>query len=330
MEEKITYIIGAGASAHAHQLARTPQEQNRYALRLIDFVTELEAKHPIGVFDNLKKVAKNCLEFGSPDTYAKYLYEREPTNDYYRLLKALISFYFETAEFSPDRLNNPDARSIDSRVLPFLTYIAKDNKLAENVKILSWNYDRQFEIAADKYRLKAKSKDPFPGFSVWPNIGDGIDTKKLPFLLHLNGVAGFKYEQNCFNAVDQIAHKDEWIFDFNVKEPLISYAWEDDENGHHLFKAKRKSIAKEMVEGTTILIVIGYSYPFFNRHTDNQLFNSMRKTLRKIYFQDFNSGEFLYNQFNLKKSIDTGDPFLPVVEIVHINNLNNYFVPFEL
>ena len=101
MEEKITYLIGAGASTNAHNLARTKKDPYLYANRLIEFVNELDSKYPQDIFTNLKSIAKTCLEFWIPDTYAKYLYEREFNSDNYRLLKFLISFYFDTAEFFP-------------------------------------------------------------------------------------------------------------------------------------------------------------------------------------------------------------------------------------
>ena len=155
-------------------------------------------------------------------------------------------------------------------MLPFLTYIAKNKKIADNVKMISWNYDRQFEITADKFRLTNTTNNPFPGFTVWPNTVDGGNEEKAPFLIHLNGIAGFEYDKNGFYVVNRITHDKDWVFDFNIKEPLFSYAWESEKDvPHNLFLSKKETIANEMVKGTTILVVIGYSFPFFNRHTDN-------------------------------------------------------------
>ncbi len=338
MEEKITYLIGAGASANAHKLARTKEDPYLYANRIIEFVNELYLKFPGDYFGNLKTIAKNCLEFGSPDTYAKYLYERESNNDNYRQLKVLLSYYFDTSEFSPQRVQSINQRSIEPRVLPFLTYIAKEKKIADNVKVVSWNYDRQFEIAADKFRLLNPTNDTFPGFTVWPNLGDGNKFEKLPFLIHLNGLAGFEYDKNGIDSVKRIPRDKDWVYDFNTKEPLISYAWESEKDDpHNLFLSKKELLAQDMVKGTTILVVIGYSFPFFNRSTDNLLFKAMEGSLKKIYFQDFNNGEFLYNQFNLARQFTTYKDGMYSnslnripIEIVHIDDLRNYYVPFEL
>ena len=332
-KEKITYILGAGASVNAHALARTATEPNRYAMRLIDFVSELEAKNPGDYYNELKRIARNCLQYGSPDTYAKFLYERDPGNDDYRLLKLLISNYFEIKEFVTDNIHNDDRRSIEQRVLPFLTYITNQKKLAENIRIISWNYDRQFEIAADTFRLRGPKTDYFPGFAAWPNSMDGHPGNELPFLIHMNGVSGYRYNANGHHFCERMKEKVDWVVDFKPTEPLISYAWEDRETDpHNIFLSKRKEIALKMAAGTTILVVIGYSFPFFNRFFDNELFESIKGTLKKIYFQDPNDGQYLYNQFNLVRKGSDGDRFYKekTVEIVPINNLNNYFVPFEL
>ncbi|PSR03910.1 MAG: hypothetical protein BRD50_04955 [Bacteroidetes bacterium SW_11_45_7] len=67
------------------------------------------------------------------------------------------------------------------------------------------------------------------------------------------------------------------------------------------------------VRNNEILILIGYSFPFFNRKVDREIFNELKSSgvFKKIYFQDLNnSGEFLRSQFDLSKDI----------KIEHINN----------
>ena len=58
--------------------------------------------------------------------------------------------------------------------------------------------------------------------------------------------------------------------------PSISFAWE------------RNDLAAEITEsikGTTTLVVIGYSLPYFNRDIDRVLFEIMAPTLEKIFIQ---------------------------------------------
>ena len=78
-----------------------------------------------------------------------------------------------------------------------------------------------------------------------------------------------------------------------------------------------------MVDRTTIVVVIGYSFPFFNREIDKQIFeklNHPESGIKKIYYQDsVLDGKQLIAQFGLRSSID----------IVHIKNTDNFHIPFE-
>ncbi len=79
-----------------------------------------------------------------------------------------------------------------------------------------------------------------------------------------------------------------------------------------------------MIKGTTILVVIGYSFPFFNREVDKKIINNIKKSgnlFKKIYYQDpIKDGQQLRSQFDIKAGH---------VEIVHIKDTTNFFVPFE-
>lgn len=76
-----------------------------------------------------------------------------------------------------------------------------------------------------------------------------------------------------------------------------------------------------MVSGTTILVVIGYSFPFFNREVDKQIFNELNnRVLKKIYFQDpVLNGKQLISQFGLSDNL----------KIEHIERTENFHIPFE-
>lgn len=62
----------------------------------------------------------------------------------------------------------------------------------------------------------------------------------------------------------------------------LSFAWEYSPNNEKL-----KTILAKNVEDTEIVVVIGYSFPFFNREMDRYIFSKMGK-LKKVYIQDIN------------------------------------------
>ncbi len=59
-------------------------------------------------------------------------------------------------------------------------------------------------------------------------------------------------------------------------ELLLTFAWEKDpvKEGHLNHGIE---IAKKFAEQTEVLVIIGYSFPFFNREIDNQIFEAIKK-----------------------------------------------------
>lgn len=68
--------------------------------------------------------------------------------------------------------------------------------------------------------------------------------------------------------------------DPNVK-PLLSFAWESDIDTETSIMTHALNRTKD----TDILVVIGYSFPYFNREIDGKIIDNMKR-LRKVYIQD--------------------------------------------
>lgn len=318
----ITYLIGAGASANALPLIKKNIETKKYGLaeELINFIRnnistllQFNEGWDSSSIQTLTELADRCLEFGTPDLYAKFLMETGD-NFNYRLLKNLLSVYF--------KYEQEIKQSFDYRALTFLTTITQSQRIPENIKILSWNYDVQIELAAKKLNPLSPIGYPFvQGFKCWPNIEDGEQNSNIPFLLHLNGVAGFHYsDRNLSQKIDKHYHFKS-VLD---KEILLSFAWEDENIvKNNTFFENRLKITKDIASQTEILVVIGYSFPFFNRKIDKEIFESMNPSIRKIYFQDpFNNGERIKELFDLNEVARNN--------IIHVAQTENYHIPFEL
>ena len=194
-----------------------------------------------------------------------------------------------------------------------------------------------------------------------------IDDKHRSFnknrmsMLHINGVSGhfdfnFKFNDkeitsminnyiNHTNPLDSfVLNIDNQYIDFlielflNHNQCCISYAWEDGNNSDdNSYADSRLEDIQNLVKDTNILVIIGYSFPFFNREIDNHIFNSLdRYKLQKVYFQDptDNNGHFLYERFPmLKEQVPIGRGILsevPAIPIIHITDCNQYYVPVEL
>jgi len=233
MASKIIYLLGAGASYNAHPLAKSTPESRSYSEALYSFIVDNQNifNQSIGgvknfdiLFDKYKAIAEKCIEYGTPDTYAKWLYENGHMENY-NCLKKLISSYFSYNDHKLITQDNKKNKK-DYRVLPFLTSILENGRIPEHVKIISWNYDNQIEVAAENN--SSKKYDYLKGFTCWPNSKNSFEDSfiregSLPFLLHLNGLAGYKYNIMTF-AEESITPFIELAA--TNHEPLLSFSWE--------------------------------------------------------------------------------------------------------
>jgi hypothetical protein len=328
MASKITYLLGAGASANALPLIKSNPTNGKLGLpeQLKGFAENYRGSSfsTSDMANRLIAIAEKCIQFGTPDLYAKYLLEIGDRGQY-ELLKKLLANYFYERQALP--FTNSGQGCFDHRALSFLTTIAQNEKLPPNVGALSWNYDNQIEIAAQKLKpINSQVHNRIKGFTCWPNFQDSYNfDERIPysfkeiFLLHLNGVAGYSYSERTFSE------KTNAVYNFeNAGNTMLSFAWEDDSNDNkRIFIEQRIEYARRIAEGTEILVVVGYSFPFFNRRVDDMLIDAMRSTLTKIYYQDpCLDGSQLATQFNL-----TGEA---AVKIEHVSRIDNYHIPYEL
>ncbi len=342
MAEKILYYFGAGASAQALPLAKTvwgdlqplgggPQIKGlAYELarlsenKVIDDLLKSEENQVIEpILSNCQQLAKKADEFGDVDTYAKYLQIKNPGGAELRSLKETLSQYFAIKQVLLE------AR--DNRYIPWLVAIMERKRFPENVKILSWNYDFQLELASElldlygediRYSGNGYTYSP-SGLSYYPNLDPTFNEFDTLSLIHMNGIAGFGVEgERRISSVFQNDYRSRHNNFFSLLmnnniQSHIHFAWE--RSGYH---ERLMQHAIQMIQGTTIVVVIGYSFPFYNREVDKQIFSSLAKDglLKKIYFQDpILDGKQLINQFDLKRDMP----------IEHIKQIDGFHVPFE-
>jgi hypothetical protein len=383
-KEKITYILGAGASIGAFPLVKGTEEWEGRGLAddLIHQADKLEylALNPINnhVTTALREIGAWSNEFGNLDSYAKYLYHTKQFDKLGRL-KLALTYYFLSNQLSID-----GCASKEKRYLNFITSIIDEkDQFPENVKVLSWNYDFLFENATSVYNDNErfiqgdKVSQHTPGFvSYFPNYGYSFQLTHKDYgnkdfsIVHLNGIAGFYLDQedelsevftSVFNdfkkngIVDKIGENDFMDFfeeKYSKKQHLLTFAWEK--------KSKTKAslinsyeIAQEIIKDTTILVVIGYSFPIYNREVDNMIFKEITPSLKKIYYQDpFIDGEFLRNRYNLppqvlereeiekyEKAVTRSNSTIPqlppppypkTLKIEQIINTDQFYIPVEL
>ncbi len=316
-KNKVTYILGAGASANELPVVK------HYAKRLSEFERKLHSEKPVSMIhrrnlDTYRGYIRKLLDRMSAkdmtvDTLAKEAYIKNDIELLNTIKKALV-FFFSASQFVE--------RKIDKRYSNFITHMIDERRQwPENVKILNWNYDFQFQIAANEYAGENWEIDHTPtSFSgLLPYYPcSGANQRPLEYehsLIHLNGIAGFYYQGTTqkirrYGSKDNVCSYDD-LFKQMLHEPehqehLFTFAFETKGRSHSIIE-KRIKYAKDMIFKTNYLVLIGYSFQDENYEVDSKLFDVMKNDngLKKIIVQDLeDTTARLRDAFNIPSTIN--------------------------
>lgn len=266
---------------------------------------------------DIAKLYKATKEHATIDTYAKKLFLTRRHNDF-KILKNVLSAFFMWVQLEG---------KADQRYDTFLANILQMNNLyfPKDVSVISWNYDSQFEIAYRYYSANGS----LPIYE--KNLdGEFPPLKDVGRIFKVNGSANF----GDFNMVNEI------IKDVNVK-PIIqlieyyghlnvdtsqmgfqfrshlSFAWETSDRQKQLMEAIKQTTLE-----TESIVVIGYSFPYFNREIDRAIFTGM-PNLKTIYIQDPNPDA-------VEPSLRAVLPESNKVKIEHQKDCTQFYLPREL
>jgi hypothetical protein len=380
-KERVTYLIGAGASANAIptvadmieaiyyykmelngiRISLPPIEQQGVGKVIERFITE---------FDNLIIKSRN---YSTIDTLAKMYFVEGKDNELNQLKRCLI-LYFTIEQcigrFASKQSENINGKksipgffpnTIEHRYSNFIAAIAERStssnetfELNGNVAVLSWNYDSQFELSLKNFtgtQLQSLKKQ----HSVIDGSHSIEDTEVLLrrnefSLIKLNGTANLLmpngkestsiYDDFFVGAWYKVGNEIEVLKSFIngiSRHPIIEnwddldklpeytrnlkFAWEYQDG----YEVQRQRV-QEIVSETKTLVIIGYSFPIFNRKIDIKLISKMK--LNKLYIQDINAENIKSTMSNAFPNIRTmtKDP-----NLIHLEeHTNQFIIPYEL
>ena len=341
----ITYLVGAGASAEiipcvadfTEKLSSSIDYYRAEKNNVLDFLNKNPDKSfPKNIekeyddfFNSLESILSEAKKYSTIDTYAKYLYI---TNRYESigLLSLLLSIgllFFQK-------------EGVDKRYDDFWSSVLEDTPIPPaNMKILSWNYDLQFEQSYLKFSKQKSISNCQAFLRVFPSnsksyLADYKDDNQFA-LVKLNGGI-VKYDSqagrfqtlidDCFefyigikNIITQYFN---WLPESNNGKRAIhiGYAWDTIRRDP---KNTSVIIGKEMAKSSDTLIIIGYSFPFFNRKVDREIIGSM-SNLRNIYVQDLYPERIISR---LKSIIPEKMNFS--ISISPLKDTKQFFIPYE-
>lgn len=286
MNSVFLYLLGAEASCQALPLS------SNFAKRLRSFAVDLKKAGPVTMYGDpntkpddpvwgknrdtlleaINWLSTESSHHFSVDTFAKKLFFRGDKENLKKLKAALSAFLVIEQSRHP----------VDQRYDAFLASVLAldENKgiyLPEHLRIFTWNYDTQLEKAFygfcedDDKVLKNISINEriyrINGFcgTYPPSIfGD-------PFYaaIHSNDKPAWEAGINLYN---------ECIAEPSSPDPEIKFAWEDSTND------RLKNVGLSQLSEVSEMVVIGYSFPYFNKEIDQLIFKQFDH-LDRIYLQ---------------------------------------------
>lgn len=233
-------------------------------------------------------------------------------------LKCILSLFFiwEQLEHKPDnRYDTFLANVLEAKILT----------LPKDISILSWNYDSQIEIAYRSYKMDS-------GLAIYEKNIQGQWPQLTPNgrIIKVNGSATLADDsvlQGIMNNKEvpievQLIHYYSYAMSDTSQLGIqfkthLSFAWEDTSNQLNLIDT-----ISATVSDTQYVVIIGYSFPYFNRVTDRSIFAAM-PNLKKVYVQDINPDAVI-------QAIQAVLPSDRKIAVEPIKDCGQFFLPAEL
>ncbi len=269
------------------------------------------------LLEDIDRLITGIKDHATIDTYARKLYLTQNKRDFERLKDVLCAFFlWEQIEHKPD--NRYDTFLANVLEMPALN-------LPHDISILSWNYDSQIEHAYRAYGdghglivyekntegewpelikngriIKLNGRASFANFPIIntflnnPGLSAGLQLLFIYGHIHIDtGDAGFQFKTHLSFAWEDAPHKEDWL------RTIYS-----------------------TIEDTEQVVVIGYSFPYFNREMDRLVFRSMPK-LKKVYVQDKDTAA-------VRQAMKAVLPANRSISTIPITSCEQFYLPEEL
>ena len=300
---KVVYLLGAGASCGTREngigssiitglpiVSEIGSELENIANLLASLPIkdkELEESKQ-NLIKDFRELKNQCV--GSTiDSYARELWMRNDMQKFSHV-ELLLTIFFILEQI----IHKPDIRykNFLSKVAP-KDFACDVLTLEEKVSILSWNYDNQIELAYRQF-----FGDNYSHIRERLGIYDVKDyehkqlSQKYCKIIKLNGTANFSHEEDWLKSSDNntineavlksiLKRYDECIQIETCYGLLrLNFAWDKRWSGDMLTNK-----IPQLVHDAQILIIIGYTFPDYNRDIDRIILENM-SNLKSIFIQD--------------------------------------------
>ncbi|MES2381420.1 MAG: hypothetical protein V4538_10300 [Bacteroidota bacterium] len=333
---KITYLLGAGASYNALPIVN---ELASVADEIIKHLIHYKTSYPNNIknysdFSKTISLIKEVAKHHSIDTLARKIWIKNKgsadNDEYIRIINLITAIlYFKQIEkniLGYDNISikrkSPIELVIDPRYEAFFAAILKDDcSIPHNFSFISWNYDFQIEKALHFYSDKRISETAEEYKIIYDKSRPPNKTTQI---IKINGTSLFESNNNVFDSticnheiysilIDALSDNMERL---KNTSSLIKFAWENEPEikNHH-------AIASEKIKDSDFVVVIGYSFPIFNRAVDIELFKYFEKGKIIIQAPESDVHQYIQQLESIKSNLSE--------KAIPITNLNQFYIPNE-
>jgi hypothetical protein len=298
---KVVYLFGAGASAQRLPIIATLTDSIGRQIEWIEKnesgVNDSDQHQSLGrtsrallleYRDTLKRLPEEVAPYATIDLYARWL---ETNRDFPKLdrFKATVITFFAIEQY---------IHGFDPRYEGFFGSILDHGrrKLPDDVLILTWNYDQHIAMALARAGQHSDLGEVMQQHGIRTLFrltrGQVEDFR----ILHLNGIAGFNARAQDRPMHDSVNGRSNWgkpleemayffgmlyhdRFTNGEGQMLLSYSWEALAESKTPWEKVTTAVAQ-----ADELVVVGYSFPDFNRVVDLKLIAAM-KGLQRVIIQ---------------------------------------------
>jgi len=328
----VAYFLGAGASFGALPVVKNFCDGIRDVIKELTDRSRHVDSTPAGnlqrAIHDLSLLMAGCKKHSSVDTYARSFWLKKE-DEHYEAVKWQICLFFDLWSYFFPKQKELRYDSLLSSIMD------RGVRFPKNVSIISWNYDYEIEKAYLPYSGYCVLEDCYNHLAFsHKGVPNRYSRKPVP-VIKINGTSGFIEKQKirlglgCNSPIEQ--SKDGNSRDLALlinsylklkgeKPSAISFAWEMNTKQHRIIElAKAK-----LLEADTI-VIIGYSFPTFNKEVDKQLFSELAQGRKTFVIQDVDK-ELPNRKAQLERLIG-----IEGGEMIHLDpNLAQFHIPLEL
>jgi len=354
-KSEITYLFGAGASYYSMPLVEN--FHSRFQLFISTVHNSISGGHNQFLID-CKLFEDNLVHHLSFDTFFKKLFHKnDQKSQKFKAILMIFFIYEHIVDFDKiSQFNSPSQYSssygikksnvdprYDALVAGLLQPVRGGFNLMVKSNFLTWNYDTNLLSAIKNFKVSDGNLKDF--FTVFETSINQFTIQDDLSVIHLNGrVFHPKYTSDkiidimdmkvILNAlVIDYLKPDGSIWDFSNE---LKFSWETlSESNSEVRKGSHIEFAINAVLRSDIIVVIGYSFPLYNRIIDSMLFNQKTLGGKVIYVQDPHANEIcsvLKSDFGLLvgNTMSYTNGSQKTVKVEPIENCRSFFVPSQV